>query len=282
MRAIPKVMRDTIDLAPVDHGGHLGIDERIAPALVELLTTGSTTQLTSLPPQPERDATSVRPVRRLQQLPSDAELVAAGVGVQPRGRRVQKSKVTVAVVHGNLSRAESPVLVGHYDQDVFANAEAYLDRQLNGRLRERALMRLYPDAIGTALVELQSKDALPAAHPGAIVVGLGTVGELTAGSLLSTLETGLTRYGDARVAMELRRARRSGWRRGRRAHRRPRRSVRRRSSPRRSRRCWSGPARPACPCATASTRCCAPSRAQRSTARAGGGWPRPRTRSPSR
>ena len=40
------------------------------------------------------------------------------------------------VVHGDLEGAETPVMVGHYAGDSIVNAEAYLDRQLDGRLQE--------------------------------------------------------------------------------------------------------------------------------------------------
>ena len=196
--AIPAVLRDAVQVAPVDHGGLVTADE-VVPAILELLTTGRTARLGTLPPQAE-DVTRGTPLRRLQMIPSDAELVGAGLGVEVRPRRPPRARVSVEVVHGDLSRATAPVVVGHYDQDVFANAEDYLDRQLNRRLRQRNLMRLYAGAIGTVAIELEPEEALPAAHPGAIVVGLGVVGELTAGSLLNTLETGLTAYGDERVA----------------------------------------------------------------------------------
>ncbi len=201
--AIPDAVRDDVHLAPADHGGLVTADD-VRPALLDLLTTGRTGRLGALPPTTAAGATRGAPLRPLQAIPSDAGLVAAAVGVELRPRRAPRQKVAVRVVHGNLSRATSPVVVGHYEQDIFANAEDYLDRQVDGRLRERHAMRLYPEAIGTVAIAVQPLDAPAAAHPGAIVVGLGVVGELTAGSLVQTLEAGLTAYGAERVAERLR------------------------------------------------------------------------------
>jgi len=194
--AIPELLRRQVQVAAVDHGGLVTAEEMRA-AIVELLTTGRSPRLGALATAPSRGVTERGlPLRKLPMVPGDAELVAAGLGVQPPRRAPRRTpKVRVRVVHGNLSRASSPVVVGHYAQDVFANAEAYLDRQLNGRLRHRHEMRRYPEAIGAVAVEVQSEDAPTGEHPGAIVVGLGVVGELTPGSLMQTLEEGLTAYG---------------------------------------------------------------------------------------
>lgn len=195
---IPEHVRERVWLADTDHGGLVSGDE-VKPAVVDLLATGTTRRLGRLDPKSPAAAASLPYRLHLPAIPSDAELIAAGLGFGNRTAVPARPKVRVKVVHGSLSHATSPVVVGHYDQDGFANAEEYLDRQLDGRLNERRQMRLYPGAIGTVAVELGGGGVSNLQHPGAIVVGLGVVGTLTAGGLIRTLEDGLTAYGAKRL-----------------------------------------------------------------------------------
>ena len=98
-------------------------------------------------------------------------------------------------------------MVGHYRDDVFVGAEDSLDWQLDGRLRELQRLDLYPGAYNTSAVVLNEASTAQTTtrHPGAIVVGLGTVGELTPGALTSTLTHSLTVYGAQAVGIERRR-----------------------------------------------------------------------------
>lgn len=209
--AIPDGLRRSVLVAPVDYGG-LVTTRELHPAIVELLTIGRSPRLTTLPARAQDRGMTLgaarprptAPLHRLQQIPSDAELVASGLGVEARKRIAARRRIQVRVVHGNLSRASWPVVVGHYANDAIVSAEAYLDGQLHGRLRRRLQMQLYPDAIGTGRVEIQPQDAVASVHPGAIVVGLGVVGALTPGGLQQTIEHGLVAYGAERVAERLR------------------------------------------------------------------------------
>jgi hypothetical protein len=72
-------------------------------------------------------------------------------------------------------------------------------------------MELYPGPINTAVVELNERlDNDQSVHPGAIVAGLGEVGELTPGKLTSTLAYALTMYGADCVGRVRRRQQRDG------------------------------------------------------------------------
>lgn len=98
--------------------------------------------------------------------------------------------ITVSVSHGDLRLCEHPVAVGHYLGDVMVNAEATLDEALGGKLRHRFNLGVYPG-------ELLSSEIVqrPLGHPpGAIVVGLGKIGELTADRLRRTFAAALRRY----------------------------------------------------------------------------------------
>jgi hypothetical protein len=192
--------------------GELVTKGDLFPAFVDLLMSGTTTRLPINKPARSgapQDGSIIK-TRSVSMVPDEQELIASALGYDARTARESKQKVSVRVVHGNLARAHSPVLVGHYQYDTFVSAENYLDTQLDGRLRELHRMDLYPGKIGTAVVvanEPGKDDA--GVHPGAIVAGLGVVGELTPGSLLATLEHGLTLYGSDRVGFERRRRQRN-------------------------------------------------------------------------
>ena len=162
--------------------GDLANTEESFPALVELLSSGTTTKLSRTPPATRGGVTETFPLREedVDAFPDDASLVAAAVGGR-RGRKPRRASepVRVRLFHDNLILAKFPVLVGHYIDDVFVGAEDILDRQLDGRLRELQRQDLYAGASGTAAVVLNTPGATSVTplHPGAIVAGLGTVGE---------------------------------------------------------------------------------------------------------
>jgi tetratricopeptide (TPR) repeat protein len=111
------------------------------------------------------------------------------------------NKINLCIVHGHLAFAHFPVLVGHYNGDIFAGTEARLDRALDSRLSERRKMGLYPGEIGTSTVLLD-----PSSKPcGAVVVGLGEPAGLSVGALRQTLRQGVLAY----VAGKLDRGRQS-------------------------------------------------------------------------
>jgi CHAT domain len=91
------------------------------------------------------------------------------------GNHPPEMLLRVRVTHGHLRGAKYPLAVGHYLGDGIVSAEADLDRQLDGRLSARLAMDLYPGAEGTADTIL----APQANPPGALVVGLGEIGEIT-------------------------------------------------------------------------------------------------------
>ena len=83
------------------------------------------------------------------------------------------------VLHGSLLFAAYPVLVGHYRGDPIGGAEGYLDARLEGRLSNRQVLDRYPREIGEVVRLTNDRDR----PPGALVVGLGGRGELTAAGL---------------------------------------------------------------------------------------------------
>lgn len=193
--------------------GDLANTRRYFPAIVDLLDSGTTGRLDTDPPV-RRAADELFEMREPMpsMVPDEAELVAAALGGQ-RFQAAQQDarRVSVRVVHDNLTNARHPVLVGHYRHDVIVGAEQYLDLRMNHRLSELLRMELYPGPSGTAVVVLNEPSPGDLSlQSGVIVAGLGRVGELTPGSLTATLAHALTMYGAEYVGLERRRLQREG------------------------------------------------------------------------
>ena len=146
--------------------------------LAEILNTGKTSGLDrdlhqrgSIP-----DSTQLSQQELAVLFPSPADVTAAALVLSETQRGKETTAVLrVRVVHGHLRDAKYPVAVGHYAGDGIVSAEAELDRRLEGRLSARFQMDLYPGKAGSTETIL----SLGARPPGALVVGLGDVGEIT-------------------------------------------------------------------------------------------------------
>ena len=188
------------------HGDLADVPETF-PALLDLLTLGVTTKLPTAPPA-RRGATGGSFVLRAElptMFPDEQDILSSAWGSSRRDVAAKESdrKVKIRVVHGNLSGAETPVMIGHYQGDTIVSAESYMDRQLDGRLREAQRLRLYPGELNTVKLFLNGQDQCErGAHPGAIIVGLGMVGDLSSGALASTFANAATTYALARVEEE--------------------------------------------------------------------------------
>ncbi|MFZ1745116.1 MAG: CHAT domain-containing protein, partial [Nitrospirales bacterium] len=208
---IPEALKHQTYYMDSEHGDLANAPEAF-DGLLDLLNVGATTKLSQVPPV--RRGVSVVPFElpevRLEMYPSEEDLIASALGsTRVKKKRQPTRKISVTMVHGNLSCASSPVAVGHYEGDTIVSAEAYLDRQLNGRLRERQCLGLYPDKLNTSAVVLSDGDCHQGrTHPGAIVVGLGMVGDLTPGGLTSTMADAMVNYAlkCIEVEREIRRA----------------------------------------------------------------------------
>ncbi len=166
-------------------------------AIREILETGNTDRLPKTPPVArgeERELFEL-PVTPIQMYPDEATLVSAALGSRPEAPSGPKRQIKVSVAQGNLGFAKYPVMVGHYQGDTLISAEAQLDRYLDGRLAERHRLGRYPGPIETSAVILN-----PTAQPGgAIVVGLGEVGQLTPNQLARSVKHALIEYAIAQA-----------------------------------------------------------------------------------
>ena len=204
---VPTFYMDTVH-------GDLANDRRHFAAIVDLLNTGRTTRLSTTPPVSRASDTPFEmrdPMPAM--VPDEAELVADALGGRREKVEVGRSgsRIHIRLIHDNVTNAKHPVLVSHYEKDVIVAAEKYLDGRLDGRLSELLRLELYPGPINTGVIVLN--DPPPgdfSIHPGAIVAGLGMVGELTPGKLTSTLAHALTLYGADCVGRERRRQQRLG------------------------------------------------------------------------
>lgn len=126
--------------------------------------------------------------------PSAEEVMAAALGGRPPRRQTKAASVPCAIeiIHGSLATAQTPVLIGAYALDPIGGSAAFLDVHLGGSLKRAQNMGRYPNQPGEAMVFLQTT---PQASPGgAIVVGLGALGELSPGALTRSLASGLLEY----------------------------------------------------------------------------------------
>lgn len=177
--------------------GDLAAHAPAFPALLDLLQNGETDKLSTAPPE-TRGAQELREFReeKTPLYPDLEELTRAAIGSRRKvSKRKTPHRTQVSVVQGNLAYASHAVMVGHYEGDTIISAEAHLDRVLNGRLRDRHRLGLYPGAYGTAEVFLNKNKAQSAgAVKGAIVIGLGPVGDLSPGELMRAVSYGARAY----------------------------------------------------------------------------------------
>lgn len=180
---------------PAEHGS-LADHAPSFPALLELLQSGHTGRLPQTPPVTLRGAEErfVLPDEELAIHPDSQELIAAALGaLRHKPQQAESHRIRVTARHGNLRYARHPVAVGHYQGDTIISAEDYLDRVLDGRLRARHRLGLYPGPAETAEVFLN-----PGGKPGgAIVIGLGKAGELSSGKLTACFAKAALMYAAA-------------------------------------------------------------------------------------
>jgi hypothetical protein len=176
--------------------------KRALPGYLDLLMTGKTSLLPSTPPGGARMATTAADRFIMPALPPTDDIPdqrgLRGMGFGPgavagdAAARPAIPMIQVSIVHGDLAYARYPVMVGHYLGDPIVNAEAALDGRLDHALGKRLALGLYPGPSGSHAVFFNDK---PAGKPGgALVIGLGQVGDLSATTLQATVCAALLDY----------------------------------------------------------------------------------------
>ena len=166
--------------------GDLANTEDAFPAIVDLLSNGTTSKLSQTPPAVRGDARETFPLREaaVDAFPDDASLAAAAVGGR-RGRKPRRVQepIRVSVVHDNLvwarlARRGRPLprrrVRGRGGlRSTGSSTDACASCSGSISIRARTTPRR---SCSTSRAHRRRRR-----HPGAIVVGLGTVGELTPG-----------------------------------------------------------------------------------------------------
>jgi CHAT domain-containing protein len=192
---IPKQLEShQIFYADTSHG-ELANDRNRFEAIKDILANGSTNRLSDKRPT-SRAIQSVVLVESTEVLSNDVNILAKnilGLNTNPiyqTKNNEAKSEVKVTVKNGHLRYATYPILVGHFKDDGIVSAEYVINIMLNNKLSEREGFGLYPGNIGTNLVHLEDK-----MHDiGVVVVGLGSVENLTPFLLSETIELGCLEY----------------------------------------------------------------------------------------
>lgn len=189
---------DRYRLMPVAHGD-LADTAEYFPAITELLTGGTTTRLEQ--PPTRRDASEVvaAPYDAAPPLvATEADLARSIMGGRPKRRvRVKRSQLEVSVSAMDLCFAQQPVMCGHYVGDAISGAEALIDRELvNGELTRRDTLGIYPSELASNAIVLNRRDEEEIRRGtgrGAVIIGLGEYGKLSARQLTDTVRAGVVR-----------------------------------------------------------------------------------------
>lgn len=189
---IPKKMieNNTVYYADASHGA-LSNDSSLFAAISDILTNGSTTLLKKTRPVIRgADVVFRTPqVNDFDLSPEGIEKTILGMG-EERISEAGETPIRVSISNGDLKYSSYPLLAGHFMNDGILYAEKAIDYNMKGVLTERYQLGLYPGQIGSSEVVItHQKD-----FNGAIIVGLGDPGSLTAFQLTQSVEQGVAKY----------------------------------------------------------------------------------------
>lgn len=183
------ISNDTVYYANVTHGA-LANNRSLFKGIADILEHGYTNLLSKNRPVTRGERTFTLPYA------VDFDTSERGVYRTLLGHDIEDSiqsnenPIQVSISQGDLKYAQYPVLAGHFDGDGIINAEHAIDVNLKGALLQRHKLGLYPGKIGSTEVLVSGQDDFK----GAIIVGLGDFGGLTAFQLTQTVEQGVSKY----------------------------------------------------------------------------------------
>ena len=186
---------------PVDHMG-LTSTSRYFGEIQALLGQGQANRLGRLPvSRGDEEAAPLRTYRAgpPPAYPSELELCARALGgrLKPPVRRNLRT-LTVAVKAMDLRFVQVPLICGHYRGDPISGAESIIDRWLvAGALSRRQHLGIHSGELGNATVALAPRsreERLRKTGRGAVVVGLGEMGKLSADGVTEAVRAGVLRY----------------------------------------------------------------------------------------
>lgn len=170
--------------------GDLGVDKDNFDGLAEILKQGHTLLLSSLEPMDRSGEEMITTFSdsEIFSLDSDA-LYEAIHGKRRKPKQVVSNIVNVSVKCGDLKYTRYPIMIGHFKNDAIVSAERVVNGYLDNRLSIKHDLKLYPENIGESDIFLNGKN-----EPAAIVVGLGSLENLTGSSLERTVTQGAINY----------------------------------------------------------------------------------------
>lgn len=191
---IPQKMIEnkTVYYAEVTHGA-LANEPDIFNGIEEILDKGVTNELSRVRPVVRGGETKFRMERTINFDLSEPGVQNALLGLREKQSPLaSRVPVKVSVSHGDLKYASFPILAGHFKNDGILYAEKTIDCNLKGKLTARHSLEIYPGDIGTS--DLFINNVEDQDFKGAVIVGLGDPGVLTAFTLTRTVEQGVANY----------------------------------------------------------------------------------------
>ncbi|MBL0714204.1 MAG: CHAT domain-containing protein, partial [Desulfosarcina sp.] len=193
------IQKERVWYMNADHAGLTGKEEAF-PALCELLEQGRTARLPQTRPGVRGAEETFRYDAGPVLYPTEQRLARSLVGGRqpPRRRGRARYSLSLSCRAMDLRHAIHPIIVGHYEGDPIAAAEAQIDRTLvKGGLNQRYHMGMYAGKPGSTTIVLPkpSEEQIQAGvQRGAVVIGLGHYGDLTAGRLGEAVRDGVLHY----------------------------------------------------------------------------------------
>lgn len=184
------IQRNAVYYCNTEHG-ELANEPDLFNVFVELLSTGTTALLSKTPPL-SRGGSQLTDNPKYEIVPVDAgniEQIAMGVK-KTETEITTETPLKITMGNGDLASAEFPLLTGHFFKDGILSAERVLDSYFNGILREKHALGLYPGRVGTNEIILSYKSS----PKGAIIVGLGELGELNGYQLELSVTQAVSKY----------------------------------------------------------------------------------------
>lgn len=167
---------------------------------LELAQLGRTSRLSSSPPLPlnGRDLVVDRgfgTAEPYQLFPTEDEVIAAALGrgapEQTKSSSADAPRLRIRLTHGSFVAAHGAMLIGRYENDVeLRGTMLALDEIVGGVLSDALALNQLPHQINRTFIGTNDGPS----DLGAIVVGLGRLGDLNLGQLQQTVKSGILQY----------------------------------------------------------------------------------------
>lgn len=192
---IPDAMKNagTVYYSDVTHG-ELANDKTLFKPITDILASGATSLLKKTQPELRGDEEEMiaRPSFNFDRSPEAVERMLMGLAVEEKYEH-GILPVSVSLSNGDLKFASFPVLTGHFLNDGIFSAEKVINQYLDGEIRKRMQLGLYPGEIGSSEILIAEQGEIPR-FKGAVIAGLGKQGNLSMFQLSQTAEQAIAKY----------------------------------------------------------------------------------------